>query len=92
MRIWTVWHSHLGDLVHFQGKQLCHFKVCLPSEWWSTFKEKNLLLKEQFFSVKSRHPHFTVAASSREVNRKSQKLFPFVKMVENRKMYRDTLK
>ena len=32
----------LGELVEFQGKQLCHFLFCLLSKWGSTVKEKNL--------------------------------------------------
>ena len=48
----------------------------------STLKEKNLLPKEQILSLKSR-PYFERAVFSRKANRKSQKLFPFEKMIEN---------
>ena len=42
---------------------------------------KNLLPSEQILSFKSR-PKFGRSVLSREANRKSQKSFPFMKMVE----------
>ena len=39
-RVFTVYK---GEWVQFQGKQLFHFYVCLPSHLSSTLKEKNLL-------------------------------------------------
>ena len=64
-----------------QGKQLFHLHFHFPSQLGSTLKGKNLLLKEQILSLKSR-PYFERTSSSREANRKSQKLFPFVKIVD----------
>ena len=42
----------LGELVNFQGKQLFYFHVCLPSRYGSTLKEKNLLPRSKFFSLR----------------------------------------
>ena len=47
----------------------------------STLKEKNLLLREQILSFKSRS-HLVRTALSQEANRMTQKLFPFLKVVE----------
>ena len=47
----------LGDWVHFQGKQLCHFDFCLPSQWGSTLQGKNLIHMDQILFFKS-IPHF----------------------------------
>ena len=44
-------------------------------------KEKRLLPWEQIIYLK-RRPYFERAALSRKENRKSQNLFPFVKMIE----------
>ena len=49
---------------------------------WSTLKGNNLLPLEQILSFKSR-PYFDRAALSKKANKKSQKLFPFIKMIEN---------
>ena len=54
----------------------------LPFISGATLKEKNLLPWEQLVSFKSR-PYFERAALSRKENRNSQKLFPFVKMIES---------
>ena len=58
--------------VYFQERELYHLLFFLPSEWG---------VREHILSFKSR-PHFGRELLFREVNRKSQKLFPFVKMVE----------
>ena len=52
--------------------------VAFPSQEGFTLKGKNLLLLEQILCFKSR-PYFERTALSRKVNKKSQKLFPFVK-------------
>ena len=31
------------NMVHFQGKQLCHFHFCLPFQWGPPIKKKNWL-------------------------------------------------
>ena len=88
-----------GDLVHCQGKQLCHFHCCLPCKLGSSHEVKKLLLSEvnvytlrvsksfifMFFSS-----HLYGVNSSRKefatlgANRESRKLFPFENMVEKR--------
>ena len=73
-----------GEKVHFQGRQLCHFIFCLPSQWGPTLTDNNLsrklapLLANSFLVEKTLH---LKAQSTREANWKSQ-LYPFVKMVE----------
>ena len=65
------------------GEQLCDF-LFASLHSGSTLKGNNLLPSEQILSFKSRpHFHFVRASLSKEANRKSKKLFPFVKMVEN---------
>ena len=39
-----IFLSNSDEQVHFQGKQLCHFYLCLHLQCKSTFKGKNLLL------------------------------------------------
>ena len=60
-------------------------KVCqtlhLAALWGSTLKRKNLLLLEQIHSFKSR-PQLGRASLPRKANRKSQKSFSFIEMVE----------
>ena len=55
------------------------FIFFLPSHWRSTLKGKNLLPREQILSIK-RRPPFGRVSSLRQANRKSRKLFPFLKM------------
>ena len=63
------------------GETTPPFSFCLPFPMGSTLKGKNLLLLEQILSFKS-IPHFGKSEMSRGENRKTQKLFPFVKMAE----------
>ena len=44
-----------GDWVHLEGKQLCHFYFCLPSQYGSTLKERICSLWEQILCFRSRH-------------------------------------
>ena len=67
--------------MHYQGRQLCHFLFCLSTQFGSTLKGKNLLLREQILFFKSR-ADFRKAFLLKEANRKSQMLSPFIKMVE----------
>ena len=53
----------------------------LAALWGSTLKRKNLLLLEQIHSFKSR-PQLVRASLPRKANRKSQKSFSFIEMVE----------
>ena len=56
------------------------FHFCLPSHYWSTLKEKNLLPEEQILSLKSRSDFRRTTSTQTAVNRNSRKLFPLVKM------------
>ena len=53
--------------------------IFISSEWGSTLKGMNLLLEEQIHSFMSRPPFGKVLY--RRANRKTQKLFPFVKIM-----------
>ena len=63
------------------GEVILLFTYLFPSQEEFTLKGKNLLLLEQILSFK-RKPQFGRDMSAREANRKSQKLFPLVKMME----------
>ena len=64
-----------SESVHSQGKQLCHFHACLPSQWCLICEGMNLFLNSSF---KSR-PFLGRDLLSKETNRKSQKLSPYLK-------------
>ena len=57
------------------------FSFCLPSYQEADIRENHLLPYELIVSFWS-GPYFERTALSRKANRKSQKLFPFVKMIE----------
>ena len=59
------------------GKQLSDFEFLSLLNRGLLLKERICFSEEQILPFKSR-PHFGRALSSREANRKSQKLFPFV--------------
>ena len=63
------------------GEATLLFSVLLLFKMVSTLKGKNLLPEEQILSFQSRL-YFGKHWSSREAIRKSQKLFPFAKIVE----------
>ena len=68
------------------GEATLSFSFCLPFHEGSTLKANNLLPSEHFFPFKSR-TYFERAALSKKADRKSQKLSPFVKMMENMERY-----
>ena len=76
--IWAL--NHLWWM-STEWKQLPQFYICLHFQCGSILKGKNLLPKEQILSCKSRS-HVERTSLPREGNRKSQKLFPFVKLAE----------
>ena len=65
--------------IHFKRKQLHHFHFASIFNAESTSKGKNLLPLQQILSFKS-GPLFGRVSLSREANRMSGKLFPFVNM------------
>ena len=65
------------------GEVIFHFHFASHLIRGQFLKKKNLLPLEQFLSFKSR-PYFERVALSKKANSKSQKLFPFVKMIENK--------
>ena len=69
------------NLVHFHGKQLCHFYICLSFQWGQLLKKRNLLLQEQILPLK-RRPLFWKGCVIRKLNKKSKKLFPLVSMAD----------
>lgn len=64
-----------------QRKQSCHCSQP-PIRWGLIFKGKNLLLTEQFPSLKSR-PYFIKASLSWQANRKLENVALFVRMAKN---------
>ena len=83
-----------GCIFYFQGKLLCHFYFILLSLWsFGPSECKSGLIRvnqRQEFALSEGANSFPLGAnptleglfSSREANRKSQKLFPFAKMME----------
>ena len=82
---WTL--RWMGTL---SGEVTQSFSYLLLSSRGFTLKGKDLLLSEQILSSKSR-PHFGMAMSAKEANRKSQKLFLLVKWRLNMEVFPDTL-
>ena len=80
----TLKGKNLLLLVYSQRKEfapiglLSKERIC---SYWFTLRGKNLLLLEQILSFESK-PQFGRAVSAREAKRKSQKLFPLIKMME----------
>ena len=75
------WRRARGHNSFLQTQFSSYVLFCRPSQE-STFTGKNCSPKEQILPFQSR-PYFERAALSRKANRRSQKLFPFVKMIEN---------
>ena len=67
-----------GCWVNFQGKQLYYFHFCLPSLWGSTLEGRICFSRNKFFSLIVDNILEWLHTYAKEVNRKSQKLFPFV--------------
>ena len=79
-------NSSFGELVHMPGKQHCCFLYCLPSHWGQLIKERICSARANSFSF--RVAPFLKVSLTREANRKTLKLFPFLRTnAENTEMY-----
>ena len=70
----------LGEWITPRGSNFSIFSVCLPFHWDVNSERKELSCRSKFFSL--RVAPFVRAFSSKEGNRKSQKLFLVVKMMK----------
>lgn len=78
--------THKGKWVHLKGKQLCHYNF-VSSPFWSALREIICCQRSKFVSLEDIRYKSTFkirrslvrALFSRETNRKSRKLFPFIK-------------